>query len=158
MFEGKKTPVFWAGLIILTLAALILFAMLYYGVLMGLKPDYVKGVFPLLVGSVIFILIGLYMMKSGTEKLTEKTATATSPTQTMTRKGRGVYWFGLVISASSALFIFQLLWIAFVTGQGSPKGEPYYNPAFTLLVETPFLVAATVFFILGLYMVKSGIR
>lgn len=88
MFEGKKTPVFWAGLIILTLAALILFAMLYYYVLWGrLTPDYVKGAFPILVGSVIFILIGFYMMKSGTEKLPEKTATATLPTQTMTKSG-----------------------------------------------------------------------
>ncbi|MEM1566265.1 MAG: hypothetical protein QW510_04145 [Candidatus Bathyarchaeia archaeon] len=161
MFEGKKTGVFWAGLIVLTLAALILFAWLYYGVTWeGFAPervkDFVKGSFPFLVGSAVFILIGLYMMKSGTEKLTEKTATITSSTQTITKK-RGVYWFGLVISASSALFIFQLLWTAFITGS-SVKGVPYYDPVHTLWVGTPFLVGATVFLILGLYMMKSGTR
>ena len=44
MFEGEKTPLFWASLVIATLAALILFGTFYYGV----------------------ALLGFYMMKSGT--------------------------------------------------------------------------------------------
>lgn len=69
MFEGEKTYVFWIGLIILGLASVTLFSVVwYFGVL---SPSYPSGDYywriltPPIVGAIIFILIGLYMMKSG---------------------------------------------------------------------------------------------
>jgi len=75
MFKGEKTYVFWIGLIILGLAAVALFSILwyitltipsYYGV------DFWKYWIPPIVGTIVFILIGLYMMNSGVKKEKEK--------------------------------------------------------------------------------------
>jgi putative Mn2+ efflux pump MntP len=76
MFDGKKTSVFWIGLLVLVLASVILFSLLWY-VLVLFAPLNIgsytwKYLTPLVAGSVIFILIGLYMMKSGTEKEEEE--------------------------------------------------------------------------------------
>jgi hypothetical protein len=70
MFEGKKTIVFWIGLLVLALALVILFSFLWY-VMVVFAPlnfgSYTwKYLTPPVIGSVVFILIGLYMMKSGT--------------------------------------------------------------------------------------------
>jgi putative Mn2+ efflux pump MntP len=71
MFEGKKTSVFWIGLLVLVLASVILFSLLWY-VLVLFAPLNIgsytwKYLTPPVIGSVVFILIGLYMMKSGTK-------------------------------------------------------------------------------------------
>jgi len=74
MFEGEKTIVFWIGLIILGLASVGLFGVLW---MIGIWDGYIdrwamlKQAVPVLVGGVVFILIGLYMMKSGVEKKEE---------------------------------------------------------------------------------------
>ena len=66
MFRGEKTLVFWTGLIIFGLVSWGLFGIVwsivnYHGNrLIMLKYDV-----PFIVGGVIFLLIGLYMMKSG---------------------------------------------------------------------------------------------
>jgi len=75
MFEGHKTGIFWLGLIILGLASLELFSVLWY-LTVAAQPyvnfDYYrKALVPPLVGGIMFILIGLYMMKSGTRKKPE---------------------------------------------------------------------------------------
>jgi uncharacterized RDD family membrane protein YckC len=75
MFEGKKTSVFWVGLLVLGLASVILFSLLWF--VMVLYPPYDIGYYwkiltPPVVGSIVFILIGLYMMKSGTKKEEEE--------------------------------------------------------------------------------------
>jgi len=68
MFEGEKTFVFWIGLIILGLASVVLFGILW---MIGIWDGYMnrftmlKQAVPVIVGPVVFILIGLYMMKSG---------------------------------------------------------------------------------------------
>ena len=75
MFEGEKTLVFWIGLIIFGLASVGLFWVfwmiavwnLYMSPLMMLKQSV-----PTIVGGVVFILIGLYMMKSGVKKSVEE--------------------------------------------------------------------------------------
>lgn len=71
MFEGEKTLVFWIGLILLALALVSLFG-IFWMVTVVMYPadriEFLKGLVPLIVGSVVFILIGLYMMKSGVEK------------------------------------------------------------------------------------------
>lgn len=76
MFEGEKQNLFWVGLIILALASIILFALLWPFAFIELN-NYVtwndvkwmiKNSVPLIVGAVVFILVGLYMMKSGVKK------------------------------------------------------------------------------------------
>jgi len=70
MFKGKKTPVFWFGLLIVGLASVILFSLLWY-IIMFDRPAqldyYWKTFVPPIVGSVVFILIGWFMMESGTK-------------------------------------------------------------------------------------------
>ncbi len=71
MFEGEKTFVFWIGLIILGLASIGLFGILW---MIGIWDGYIdrfemlKQAVPVIVGGVVFILIGFYMMKSGVKK------------------------------------------------------------------------------------------
>jgi O-antigen/teichoic acid export membrane protein len=70
MFEGKKTSVFWIGLLVLGLASVILFSVLWFTMVLGTPTNidyYWKILTPPVAGSVVFILIGLYMMKSGTK-------------------------------------------------------------------------------------------
>ena len=66
MFEGAKTFIFWIGLIILALASTLLFTILWYT---AVNPytQWWKYTVPPVIGSIIFILIGFYMMKSGIE-------------------------------------------------------------------------------------------
>ena len=74
MFEGEKTLVFWIGLIILGLASVGLFGILW---MMAVWNGYLdrftmfKQAVPVIVGGVVFILIGLYMMKSSVKKKEE---------------------------------------------------------------------------------------
>jgi len=74
MFEGEKTLVFWIGLIILGLASVGLFGMLWM-ITVVIYPEnrieVLKGAVPVIVGGVVFLLIGLYMMKSGVKKRSE---------------------------------------------------------------------------------------
>jgi putative Mn2+ efflux pump MntP len=74
MFEGEKTWVFWIGLIMLALAFLGLFQMLWSWTMYSYYPsDYWKSMVPFIAGAIVFILIGLYMMKSGVKKEQSKT-------------------------------------------------------------------------------------
>ena len=71
MFEGEKTFIFWIGLIILGLASVGLFGILWMiGVWNGYTDRFemLKQAVPVIVGGVVFILIGFYMMKSGVKK------------------------------------------------------------------------------------------
>jgi multidrug resistance efflux pump len=68
MFEGEKTAVFWVGLTILGLALAALFSTIWYFLISSRDAFYYRNwiyIVPQIVGSIIFILIGLYMMKSG---------------------------------------------------------------------------------------------
>ena len=71
MFEGEKTFVFWIGLIILGLASIGLFGILWNLAVWdgyGDRFEMLKYQVPVLVGGIVFILIGFYMMKSGVKK------------------------------------------------------------------------------------------
>ena len=71
MFEGERTFVFWIGLIILGLASVGLFGILWMiAVWNGYLDRFtmLKQAVPVIVGGVVFILIGLYMMMSGVKK------------------------------------------------------------------------------------------
>jgi len=69
MFVGEKTWVFWVGLIILALASVTLFAIIWFNAVTDLyyKPA-VEYQIPFIVAAVVFIIIGLYMMTSGIRK------------------------------------------------------------------------------------------
>ena len=71
MFEGEKTFPFWIGLIILGLASVGLFGILYtIAVWNGYIDRFtmLKQAVPLIAGGIVFILIGFYMMKSSVKK------------------------------------------------------------------------------------------
>ena len=76
MFQGEKRALFWIGLIILAFASIILFALLWQFAFIELNHYVtwndvkwmVRSSVPLMVGAFVFILIGLYMMKSGVKK------------------------------------------------------------------------------------------
>jgi len=75
MFKSQKTSIFWIGLIILGLASTSLFSILWYTFIATpfyYGAEYWKYLTPPIVGAVIFILIGLYMMKSGVKKEKER--------------------------------------------------------------------------------------
>jgi Na+/H+-dicarboxylate symporter len=74
VFEGQKTIVFWIGLIILGLASVGLFGILWMIAIWDGYRDifsYFKYQVPLVVGGITFMLIGLYMMKLGVKKREE---------------------------------------------------------------------------------------
>jgi len=73
MFRGQKTWVFWIGLIVLSLASVSLFSIVWYystsyWMFGGIGGSFWIWMVPPVVGAVVFILIGLYMMNSGTRK------------------------------------------------------------------------------------------
>jgi hypothetical protein len=72
MFEGEKTYVFWFGLVILAIASVSLFGIIWFDALAASRP-YSLGIslesqVPFIVAAFVFILIELYMMKSGVKK------------------------------------------------------------------------------------------
>jgi len=70
MFVGEKTWVFWVGLIILALASVALFAIVWYNAVYYIhhyKPA-VEYQVPFIVAAVVFLIVGLYMMTSGVKK------------------------------------------------------------------------------------------
>ncbi|MCW3998035.1 MAG: hypothetical protein NWF10_05640 [Candidatus Bathyarchaeota archaeon] len=68
MFEGEKRDIFWIGLIILGLASVGLFG-IFWMVAVVMYPEnrieFLRGLVPLIIGGVVFVFIGFYMMKSG---------------------------------------------------------------------------------------------
>ena len=71
MFEGEKQTLFWLGLTILGFASILLFTTLCDFVFLEwyqTMSEVLKHKGPYVFGAVVFILIGLYMMKSGTKK------------------------------------------------------------------------------------------
>jgi small neutral amino acid transporter SnatA (MarC family) len=70
MFEGEKTWVFWTGLIILALACLGVFSIFWvFAVVSPFNLEYQLRIStPFIVGGIVFIIIGLYMMNSGVKR------------------------------------------------------------------------------------------
>jgi hypothetical protein len=81
MFKGEKTNLFWSGLIILGFASLVVFTAIWqiihsYMIHLAYSGQYGStfaygfawSVIPIIVGGIIFMLIGFYMMKSGVKK------------------------------------------------------------------------------------------
>ncbi len=77
MFKGVKTNIFWLGLLILGIAIVTFFGSLWYPIVIYASYSWSSSnmwisFVPLIFGSTVFMLIGLYMMKSGVRK--EETA------------------------------------------------------------------------------------
>ena len=68
MFVGEKTDIFWAGLIILASASVTLFAIVWFNTITVPYRPAVEYQVPFIVGAVVFIIVGLYMMTSGIRK------------------------------------------------------------------------------------------
>jgi len=79
MFRGEKTAVFWIGLLILGMSSMVLFSTIWYILLASVSSQtayFSWGSWvPPIAGAVIFLLIGLYMMKSGTRQKKESEPT-----------------------------------------------------------------------------------
>jgi len=71
--EDKKSMVFWVGLILFSMASMVLFGVLWM-VAVVMHPasrlEFLKGLVPLIVGGVVFVFIGICMMRSEMEKTT----------------------------------------------------------------------------------------
>jgi hypothetical protein len=75
VFAGEKTSLYWVGVVMLSSASVALFAVVW-SILTYLYSPYSSGIpfyavsdaVPELVGAVVFILVGFYMMKSGVKK------------------------------------------------------------------------------------------
>jgi hypothetical protein len=89
MFEGEKTNLFWVGLLVLGFSSFVLFAEIWQSIFSYLNYlsysrqynnsfgpySFPWSYIPIIVGGMIFLLIGLYMMKSGVKKANLTTQT-----------------------------------------------------------------------------------
>lgn len=69
--DKEKTMVFWVGLILFSLALIELFEIVWM-VTVVMYPanriEFLKGLVPLIVGGIVFMIIGAYMMRSEAKK------------------------------------------------------------------------------------------
>jgi len=79
MFRGEKTAVFWIGLLIVGMSSMVLFSTIWYILLTSVSSQTAYFSWgnwvPPITGAVTFLLIGLYMMKSGTRQKEESEPT-----------------------------------------------------------------------------------
>ena len=81
MFEGEKTNLFWVGLLVLGFSSLVLFTAIWQIIVSYVNYlsysnhytstfayGFVWSYIPIIVGGIVFILIGWYMMESGVKK------------------------------------------------------------------------------------------
>jgi hypothetical protein len=66
MFEGEKKRVFWWGLIICAISVIALFNIFWYTLVISTGLS-LMTFGPEIFGSIVFLLVGLYMMKNGTK-------------------------------------------------------------------------------------------
>ena len=66
--DREKTTVFWVGLMIVGVASTVLFDRIWKEVLIYKIYRYAPIGLPTIIGAIVFISIGLYMMKSGVKK------------------------------------------------------------------------------------------
>jgi len=70
MFEGEKTRIFWWGLIFCAISIIVLFNIFWYSLAVSTGLS-LMSFGPEIFGSIVFLLVGLYMMKNGTKKQEE---------------------------------------------------------------------------------------
>lgn len=63
----KRTLIYWIGSILIALALLTLFAVLWMLTVVvhsGSRLSFLKGIVPVIVGAVVFLLVGFRMIRS----------------------------------------------------------------------------------------------
>jgi putative Mn2+ efflux pump MntP len=65
--RGEKTGIFWWGLVIFAASICFMFSIFWYMFVMNLYFDW-RFWIPEIFGGVVFVLVGLFMMKSGFRK------------------------------------------------------------------------------------------
>jgi xanthine/uracil permease len=84
LFEGEKTAVFWLGLVVFGYSiyqfCIAGWQIFYYGLLFPIStlsiPWYaftLNTVIPAIIGGIIFLVIGLYIMKAGVKRINPQT-------------------------------------------------------------------------------------
>jgi putative Mn2+ efflux pump MntP len=72
VLKGEKTRIFWWGLIILGISVVELFTVFWYSLVIYSSYSYYyfdwRYLGPPIFGGIVFLFIGLYMMKSGVRK------------------------------------------------------------------------------------------
>ena len=70
LFDGEKTTLFWLGLLLMSFSSVVLFSVIWYMGMYGYfsVSNALTTSFPFMVGAIVFILIGFYMMKEGVKK------------------------------------------------------------------------------------------
>ena len=63
--KPPRTIVFWVGLILFCLATIELFEIVWMTAVFMPPHHILKGLVPLIVGGIVFLLIGAYMMRQG---------------------------------------------------------------------------------------------
>ena len=146
MFEGERTGIFWWGLVFSVISIVVLFHIFWYTLAVSTGLDLVS-LAPEIFGSIVFLLVGLYMMKNGTKKVGNR----------MMRKGRpmGVMiiavltFFAAMVFGLSAFGAFILLGVG---GFGSFGG---INVGYVLSSVLPLVAFAIYAFCLSSTMASS---
>jgi uncharacterized integral membrane protein len=73
MLRGEKTGAFWLGLIIFALSICFLFAIFWYIFVLSLYLDW-RYWAPEIFGGVVFLIVGLLMMKFGVKREKKETS------------------------------------------------------------------------------------
>ena len=134
MFRIEKNSLFWAGLITLCFACVYLFGVLWSGYqrLPYLPINVFLESLPAIVGAIVFVVMGLFMMHS------------------VVREKASVFWAGLIILSLSSLVLFQEVWTAYWNFR-------FYSNWWNIL-SIPVIVGTIVFILLGFAMMKSGVK
>jgi hypothetical protein len=78
VFKGEKTAIFWIGVVAFSYSiyqfCLACWEIIYYYFVYpyprsGIFDGLIAGLIPYIIGGVIFMIIGLYIMKVGTRKI-----------------------------------------------------------------------------------------
>ena len=69
----ERTMVFWVGLILFALALVELFGIVWMMIVARPPHDFIikSPLIPLIIGGIIFMVIGIVMMRSGRREITE---------------------------------------------------------------------------------------
>jgi putative Mn2+ efflux pump MntP len=131
MFRVEKNSLFWAGLVTLCFACVYLFGVLRSGYQrLPYIPSYVfLESLTAIVGAIVFIVIGLFMMHLVVRKK--------------------IFWAGLFILSLSSLVLFQEVWNACLP-------SVFYSSWW--MFHIPFVVGTLVFIFVGFAMMRSGLR
>lgn len=155
LFEGKRNFVFWAGLMVLGLASWVLFASIWSSLrtFLGMYFYYndIENNLPAITSSAVFILIGVLMMKSGVTKK------PTSVSQKVLLSFRGekssLFWVGLIVLGLASVIGFAEIWSWI-----SIETRLWVDLCILLLDEVSIMVGPIVFILIGLLMIKSGVK